>query len=82
MARKAIGHRIEQDWTASLLDQLPLADHRVGDRQRIVTVHTLRVHAVRIHAQAEACEHIITHRLSRRLAAHAVEVVHDVENDR
>jgi hypothetical protein len=82
VAADAIGHGLEQHRPPSLRKNLPLAAERVDHRQRVVAVHALGVHLFRIDARTEPRDVLHAHRLAHGLAAHAVEIVHAVEDDR
>ena len=82
VADQTVGHDIEQDRTFVVLDEFHLALVRVDDGQRVPAINTLGVHLARGDACAEPCGHVIGHRLAHGLAAHAVEVIKDVEDDR
>ena len=81
MADETIGHDVEQDGAFVILDQLHLALVRVDDSQRVPAVDTLGVHLARGDACAETGGHIVGHGFAHGLAAHAVEVIKDVEDD-
>ena len=59
-----------------------LAADGVDHRQRVVAVDALGVHLVRRQPGAHAREDLEAHRLADRLAAHAVEVVDEVHDER
>ena len=81
MADETIGHDVKQDGAFVILDQLHLALVRVDDSQRVPAVDTLGVHLARGDACAETGGHIVGHGFAHGLAAHAVEVIKDVEDD-
>ena len=81
VADETIGHDVEQDGAFVILDQLHLALVRVDDSQRVPAVDTLGVHLARGDACAETGGHIVGHGFAHGLAAHAVEVIKDVEDD-
>ena len=59
-----------------------LAANGVDDGERIVAVDALGVHLIGRQAGAQAGEDLEAHRLADRLAAHAVEVVDEVHDQR
>ncbi len=82
MAAEAIGHRVEQHRPVAPLDDLALAANRVDHRQRIVAVDALGVQLVGCEAGTHAGQDLEAHRFADGLAAHAVEVVHEVHDQR
>ena len=82
MAAEAVGDGVEQDRAVATVDDLLLARDGVDDGQRVVAVHALGVHLLRVQAGAEAGEDLEAHGLADGLAAHAVEVVDEVEDQR
>ena len=82
VADETVGDDIEQDGAFVVLDQLHLTLVGVDDSQRVPAVHTLCVHLIRRNACTESCGHVVGHGLAHGLAAHAVEVVEHVEDDR
>ena len=65
-----------------LRENLFLARDGVNDGEGIVAVHALGVHLVGGEARAHAGQGAEAHRLADRLAAHAVEVVDEVHDQR
>ena len=82
MAGEAVGDGVHEDGAAALLEDLLLAGGRVRDGQRVDAVDALGVHGLGVEGRAHAGEDLITHGLAESLAAHAVEVVEEVEQDR
>ena len=82
MAGVAVGQRVHQHRAALGLEYLELAPHGFNDGQWAVAVDALGVHLLGIHPGADACQEVIAHRLTARLAAHGVLVIHDVEQER
>ncbi len=79
--RIAVGDGVHEHRAAALEEELLLARHGVRHGEGIVAVDALRVHILGIHAGADAGEYLVAHRLARCLAAHAIEVVEEVEED-
>ena len=82
VAGDAVRDRVQQDRALAGEQQLLLATHGVGHGQRVVPVHALGVHRLGVDAGADARQHVVAHGLAVGLAAHAVEVVEEVEQDR
>jgi hypothetical protein len=82
VAADPVGDRVQQHRPAAFLDHPPFAPEGVDYRQRIVAVDALGVHLVRVDAGADAGDKLHSHGLAHRLPAHAIKVVHAVENDR
>ncbi len=82
VAADAVRDRVQQNGPAAFQQHLFLAAKSVDHRQRIVSVHPLGMHLFRIYARADACDELHPHRLADGLPAHAVEVVHAVEDER
>ena len=81
MAGNAVGDGVHQNRSLSCQQQFLLAGNCIGHRQGIVSVHPLRVHVVGIHAGTDTGQELVAHGLATGLAAHAVEVVEEVEKD-
>ncbi len=82
MAGEAVGERIEEDRSAAFAEDLLLAADGVDDREGVVAVDALGVHLLGVDARTDAREDVVAHRLAGGLAAHAVLIVEDVEDDR
>lgn len=83
MAGEAVGDGVGQHRAvAALGEDLALAAHGVGDGERVQSVDALGVHALGVHAEADAGEDVVAHGLAGGLAAHAVEVVEEVPTSR
>ena len=82
VAAEAVGHGVQQHRPVALLEDLLLAGDGVDDGQRVIAVHALGVHLVGVDAGAEAGEDLEAHGLADGLAAHAVEVVDEVDDQR
>ena len=82
MAGEAVGDGVHEDGAAALLEDLLLAGGRIGDGQRVEAVDALSVHGLGVEGRAHAGEDLVAHGLAEGLAAHAVEVVEEVEQDR
>ena len=81
MAADAIGDGVEKNRAAALGDDLFLAPEGVDERQWIVAVDALGVHLLGVDSGAQAGDELHAHGFAKRLAAHAVVVVHAVEDD-
>src|SRR5699024_10731021 len=81
VAGEAVGDSIQQHGALAVVEQLHLALHGVNDRQGVVAVHALGVHLRGGNAGAHPGHHVVGHGLAAGLAAHAVGVVEDVEED-
>ena len=81
VAAEAVGKGVQQHGAVAALKDLKLPAHGVDDRQGIEAVHALGVHLVGGKARAQARQHVVGHGLALGLAAHAVAVVEDVEQD-
>ena len=79
--RHAVGDGVEEDGAAAFQQNPLLAGHGIGDREGIVAVHALGVHVLGIDAGADAGQDLVAHGLAVGLAAHAVEIVEEVEED-
>ena len=82
VAADAVGDGIEQHRAAAFEEQLLLAAERVDDGQRIVAVDAFGMHLLGIDARADARDELARPWSRPRLPAHAVEIVHAVEDDR
>ena len=82
VAGEAVGDGVHEDGAAALLEDLLLAGGRVRNGQRIEAVDALGVHGLGVEGRAHAGEDLVAHGLAEGLAAHAVEVVEEVEQDR
>src|SRR5690606_37053892 len=78
----AIGDDVEEDRSVAALDDVPLAPHRIDHGERVVAVDHLGVEVVHVEPGGDAGEALEAHRLALRLASHAVEIVHEEEDDR
>ena len=81
MPGEPIGLTVDQDRTVAALNVLSSRDHGVDDGKRIIAVDRLGVHVLGVDAGADAGQPLVRHGLADRLAAHAVEVVDDEEDD-
>jgi len=82
VATVAIGDRVEQDRTMFFFEKFLLAADGIDDGQRVVPVDALRVHLVGAQSGAQPSEDLKAHRFTDRLAAHAVEIVVEVHDER
>ena len=82
VAGEAVGDGVHEDGAAALLEDLLLAGGRIRDGQRVEAVDALGVHGLGVEGRAHTGEDLISHGLAEGLAAHAVEVVEEVEQDR
>ena len=82
VAGETVGDGVHEDGAAPLLQDLLLAGGRIRDGQRVEAVDALGVHGLGIEGRAHAGEDLVAHGLAEGLAAHAVEVVEEVEQDR
>ena len=82
MAQQTVSDHIQQDRAVVVLQQLHLALVGVDDSQGVPAVDTLGVHLVGGDTGADTGQQVIGHGLTAGLAAHAVGVVEDVEDDR
>ena len=81
MAGNAVGDGVHQNRSLSCQQQFLLAGNCIGHRQGIVSVHPLCVHVVGVHTGTDTGQELVAHGLATGLAAHAVEVVEEVEKD-
>ena len=83
MAAVTVGQHVEQHGAGLLFfEDRFLAAVSVDHGQRIEAVHAFGMHLLGVHAGADAGCEIEAHRLSAGLSAHAVLVVHDVDDHR
>ena len=82
VAAEAVGHDVDQHRALALFGDLLLAAVALDHGQRIEAVHALGVHLVGVEARAHARREVVGHGLAAGLAAHAVLVVQDGEDDR
>ena len=82
VAGEAVGDGVHEDGAAALLEDLLLASGRIRDGQRVEAVDALGVHGLGVEGRTDAGEDLVAHGLAEGLAAHAVEVVEEVEQDR
>ena len=82
VAGQAVRDGVQQRRAAAGEQQLALGVHGGGDRQRVVAVDPFGMQVLGIDAGAHARQHLEAHGLARGLAAHPVEVVHEVEHHR
>ena len=82
MAALAIGDDLEQHGTLPVFDDVELAPEGVDDRQRVVAVDGLGMEIEFVDPGSEAGQAFEPHRLTPGLAAHAVEIIHEAEDDR
>ncbi len=81
MAADAIRDGVEQHRPTAFGQHLLLAAEGIDDRQRVVSVHALGVHLVGIDSGSHARDVSHPHGLADGLPAHAVKIIHAVEND-
>ncbi len=79
MAGETVGNGIQQDRPSPFLQDLALALDGVGHGQWVIAVDPLRVHGLRVDAQAHPGQDFKAHGFTLGLATHAVEVVDKVE---
>ena len=60
-------------------DDFAFAANGVDDGEGVVAVDALGMHAIRVDAQAYSGQHPKAHGLAHGLTAHAIEVVHEIE---
>ena len=77
-----VGDRVEQRRAAPRLQEFAFGGHRGGYRQRVVAVYPFGVQPLGVDPGADPRQHLEAHGLARGLAAHAVEVVEEVEQHR
>ena len=82
MPGQPVGHRVEQRRAAPRLQEFAFGGHRGGHRQRVVAVHPFGVQPLGVDPGADPRQHLEAHGLACGLAAHAVEVVEEVEQHR
>ena len=82
MSGNTVGEGVEQHRPFLLLQHIDLALEGVDDSQRVVAVDAFAMHLVAIGAGADACHDFLAHGFAKSLTAHAVEVVHDVDDQR
>ena len=82
MAAQTIGQHVQQHGALVLLDKLQLAAIGVDNGQGVHAVHALGIHLVLGDAGAHPGQLAIGHGLAVGAAAHAVAVVHEVEDHR
>ena len=81
MSGKSIGNGFKEYRTTSLLQHLSLTLDCIYNRKGIVTIHALGVHGVRIHSCTHSGKHVKSHGLPGSLTTHAVEIIHEVEDN-
>ena len=76
----AIGHGFQQHRAGAFFQHLALADDGIGNGEWVVAIHALGVHAFGVGGQAQASHHAVAHGFTHGLAAHAVEIIHEIED--
>ena len=84
VAGEAVGDGVQQHRPAARLQHLTFAFHGIGNGQRVVAVDAFGMHRFRVDRQTDTRHAVLAkpHGLTKRLPAHAVEVVHEIEQDR
>ena len=82
VAGVAVGDGVHEDGAVALGDDFTLAAHGVDHGEGVESVDALGVHLVGREAGTHAGEHFEAHRFADGLAAHAVEVVDEVHDQR
>ena len=82
VAGEAVGEHVQKHRALAFLKQLLLAAVGLDHGQGVEAIHALGVHLRGGEARAQPRQHVVAHRLADGLAAHAVVVVEDVEEDR
>ena len=81
VAREAVGDGFQQHGTIAVRNDFALAAYGVDHGQWIVAIHPFGVHGVRTDPGPHTSEGVEGHRFARSLAAHPIEIVHEVEYD-
>jgi hypothetical protein len=81
VAGKPVRLTVDQDRTVPAVDVPPSRDHGIDDRERVVAIDRLGVHVLGVDAGADPGQALVRHGFADGLAAHAVEVVDDEEDD-
>ncbi len=82
MAAVTVSENIEQHRASFFFDYFTFAFIGIDYSQRVVTIHPFGMHLFAIHAGADAGCYAVAHGFTHGLAAHAVLVVHDVDDYR
>ncbi len=82
MTAIAVGKYIQQNRSAFLLNHLSFTLVGIDHGQGVVTIHPFCVHLIGIHSRTNAGCDAVTHGFAACLAAHAVLIVHDVDDHR
>ena len=82
VAGLAVTQNIQKHRPLFCLDELQFAFVGVRQGQWIVSVHHLGVHVFRVYRRPDAGQAFKAHGLANGLAAHAVEIVHEIEQHR
>ena len=80
MAHEAVRNHVQKRGALPCFQHFALALVRVNHSQRVVPIHPLGVHRVRVDARADARKNAVCHGFPGSLAAHAVAVVEHVED--
>ncbi len=81
MPALAVAQHVKQDGPLVFRDEFLLAAVGLGEGERVIAVHDFGVHVVGVECGAHAGEPVESCRLADGLAAHAVEIVHEIVDD-
>ncbi len=82
MAAVTVCEHIEQHRASFFFNYFAFTFVGIDHGQRVVTIHPFGMHLLTVHAGTDAGRNAVTHGLTHGLAAHAILVVHDVDDHR